>query len=689
MRGRFVLLTALCALAGVLPVRLAFAAHKPPAAADVAVQDALLSGQHSFCTHPPKLLDESDTSVCPLAKETAGCEPLAAACDKQKPAREDPKPEPSTPRIPKELGSIAMILTVLIVLAVLVGLLVPVLLAYLRSRRDGALRDLTPAEPAAPTAPLSPDRGPVITDAERLLALANDLAACGQSKEALGTYLTASLRALSLRGVIRFARHRTNGEYVRSCAAEGTRAELSAVVREVEAAEFGGREPSAEAIAHVRRSATALVRAAILAASILLLAIFSAGCDAGARARTENDPAGKQLLLDVLSRQGLQASYLSGSIGSLPIPQEDDLTPLVILDLSVTKLDEEARAHVLRWVRAGGVLLALEPRADMEETLAVETASSKERDVTVLLEDPYRHEVYAYPARVSHGRTLRLRDRTSKVGKTDKTEAAEPLTRDVVATVGLSAGEEEEPRASGATGDDAYAIAESLGRGAIVTVASADLFTNVGLSHGENAKAAMALVERALGATRDGNLRSYHEHPIAIARREAGMTPPGNPLSALSQAGLGLGLWHALAAALCLFLAVGARQARAKPAPPPARRAFAEHVEATGALYAKAHAASHARAVLAKYTDERVRQKTSFRLAVPSGSPATPADDPFLLLTGKSSAEYKELVATDSNADEMTELRKMRELRRVLAKVSSPAHSQSHSRSHPGKKDHS
>ncbi len=661
MRASFALSFMLCAFAGVLPAREAFAAHKPPAAADIAVKDAMGSGQHAFCTHPPKLLDDTDQALCPLAKETAGCEALAAVCDKQAPPKaEEARSDPSTPKIPKELGTIAMVLTALIVLAVLVGLLLPVLLAYLRSRRDDSLRDLTPPQPHAPDAAPPPERGPVITDAERLLALANDLAARGQSKEALGTYLTASLRALDHRGVIRFARHRTNGEYVRSCADAKARTELSSVVREVEEVEFGGHEPSAESISHVQRSATALVRAAMLAASVVMLALFSAGCDAGSHPRTENDPAGKQLLLDVLERQGLQASYLSGSIGSLPIPQEDDLTPLVVLDLSVTKLDEDARSHLLRWVGAGGLLLALEPRADMEDTLAVTSASSKERDVTVLLDDPYQHEVFTYPARLNVGRTLHLRDRGAK--KDDN----EQLTREVVATMGLTEDAED---------DDAYAIEESLGRGAIVTVATADLFTNVGLSHGENAKAVMALVERAFAATRDGNLRSYHEHPIVIARPQSGLTPPGNPLSALSQAGLGMGMWHALAAALVLFLAVGVRQARPRPAPPPARRAFAEHVEATGALYAKARAASHARTILAKYTDDRVRQKTTQKLFA-----GTPDEDPFLLLTGKSAAEYKDLVSTDT-ADEMTELRRMRELRRVLAKLSPVPHS------HPEKKD--
>jgi hypothetical protein len=64
---------------------------------------------------------------------------------------------------------------------------------------------------------------------------------------------------------------------------------------------------------------------------------------------------------------------------------------------------------------------------------------------------------------------------------------------------------------------------------------------------------------------------------------------------------------HALIAALILFLAVGVRLARPRPALPPARRAFAEHVEAVGALYARTGNAAHALAAYAAFADERLR----------------------------------------------------------------------------------
>ena len=64
-----------------------------------------------------------------------------------------------------------------------------------------------------------------------------------------------------------------------------------------------------------------------------------------------------------------------------------------------------------------------------------------------------------------------------------------------------------------------------------------------------------------------------------------------------------------LVATLVLFFAVGVRLARPKPAAPPRRRAFAEHVEAVGALYARTRSAPHALAAYARFADERLRAR--------------------------------------------------------------------------------
>ncbi len=94
-----------------------------------------------------------------------------------------------------------------------------------------------------------------------------------------------------------------------------------------------------------------------------------------------------------------------------------------------------------------------------------------------------------------------------------------------------------------------------------------------------------------------------------IAQTDDGMSPPSTPISALSRAGLGLAMIHGAAAVLVLAFAAGVRLARPKPAPPPVRRAFAEHVEAVGALYARTRNAPHALAAYARFADERLRMR--------------------------------------------------------------------------------
>jgi hypothetical protein len=63
---------------------------------------------------------------------------------------------------------------------------------------------------------------------------------------------------------------------------------------------------------------------------------------------------------------------------------------------------------------------------------------------------------------------------------------------------------------------------------------------------------------------------------------------------------------------------------------PPRRRAFAEHVEATGALYARTRSATHALAAYAHFVDERLRAKA------PRGT------GPALFLAQRSGADPKD-----------------------------------------------
>ena len=73
---------------------------------------------------------------------------------------------------------------------------------------------------------------------------------------------------------------------------------------------------------------------------------------------------------------------------------------------------------------------------------------------------------------------------------------------------------------------------------------------------------------------------------------------------------------------------MGARLGQPREPPPPSRRAFAEHVQATGALYAKTGLAAHALAAYFAHVDSRVRAK------MPRGS-----GDPAAFVSARSGAD--------------------------------------------------
>jgi hypothetical protein len=147
-------------------------------------------------------------------------------------------------------------------------------------------------------------------------------------------------------------------------------------------------------------------------------------------------------------------------------------------------------------------------------------------------------------------------------------------------------------------GDDAYAVRVEVGRGVVVAVANDDLFTNAGVLPRSNPAALVALARAAAGPD---------VQELRIALPEDGVTPPSNPFSALVAAGLGAAMVHALGASVLLFLSAGKRRTRPRAERGGSRRALLEHVEAIGALYARAGAASHALAAYRRFVELRRR----------------------------------------------------------------------------------
>jgi hypothetical protein len=142
-----------------------------------------------------------------------------------------------------------------------------------------------------------------------------------------------------------------------------------------------------------------------------------------------------------------------------------------------------------------------------------------------------------------------------------------------------------------------YAAVLAHGRGFVLGIASDELMQNAGLLRPGNAAAMVSILSNA------------DRLELRLADPEDGVSPPSTPIGALLRAGLGMGLAHALLAALVLFFAVGVRLARPRPATPPRRRAFSEHVEAVGALYARTRNAPHALAAYARFADDRLRAR--------------------------------------------------------------------------------
>jgi hypothetical protein len=468
-----------------------------------------------------------------------------------------------------------------LVAAVAVAIGIPIAQAVLRRRRDRDVADALPPVAAAVEAGTPAVEQPAITDAELLLRRAEDLARRGELDRATLTFLGAALRALDQRGVIRIARHRTNGEYVRGCKDDGVRRALRDIVREVERVQFGGEPTTADAVLRVATRAAALVRQTAVVATSLALLLACAACagctlPSGGGLSRAADPAGDEMLVELLKRQGIRVSRLGGSLATLPLPKEDQPSPLIVIDMERIALEDDARAHLARWVEAGGTLVLAGRPAQWPGALGATLTPGSSQVITVVgAELP--------PGRLARPSALAWPGESSEVAS-------------------LSGGE-------------TYAAIRGLGEGKVLGLANDDLLTNAALSRRGNPGVLVAIL---------GHVEDIHE--IKIARPEDGVSPPSNPIAALNRAGLGLGLWHALAATLLAFLAVGTRLARPRPTPPPQRRAFTEHVEATGALYARARIPAHALAAYARYADERLRAKMPRAMTDPAAFLASRAN---------------------------------------------------------------
>ncbi|MBX3230872.1 MAG: hypothetical protein KIT84_01535 [Labilithrix sp.] len=601
--------------------------------------------QFAFCTDPTRPLGPRQKRLCTVAKEIPDCPGLVSACDLEPTA---PPPD-WLARLAQWAAPFATVLLYLLVAAIVIVVAIPVVGALLQlRRRKKRAAEATAAPNVATIVAGAPAAIPDDADPEEALRLAEESLARGDHRASLALSLAAALAALGRRGAIKIARHRTHGEYVRSCAEETARPPLREIVRAVDAVEFGGAEATGEAATRITARARAIVRTAAVVTTLGLLLL---GCKPPQRGA---DPAGDELPIAILAKNGFTVKPLASSLSTMPVPSRGEGAPVVVVDVERVPLDDETEAHLMRWVEGGGVLVLFGSVIAWPSELAPHAVRATTRDLFVStpdpnggLEDP---DTDQSPDDV--GRPIHFAG--ARVARHDAFAWKDRVAADPVAFLGR----------------DVYASKRRLGRGLVLGVANDDLWTNVGVMPTRNAAALVTLIRsvshdlrRPLGGVTLSDLR--------VARAEDGIPPPSNPFAALLAAGLGKGAWHALAAAVLLFLCYGIRHARPRAAPTKPRRSFTEHVEATGAFYARARARTHALAQYGRFMELRLRElaprgtdPTAFLAQRSGASPERAAE----LYTRALAAKPDELPKGD-------ELELLGELRTMMAKATAPRRS--------------
>ena len=598
-----------------------------PTTAEAHVHTIVETQGYSFCTKPDDPLPDRARQVCPLAGHVPGCSALVALCDK------GPEPLPQVSEFWKRvlvgLGKILPYVAWVLMGALLLGVLYLAARAWKASRDEAVPEDMLDKASDVTLLADAPLHEPAM-GAELLFRRAAEARARGDRRTALFLYLAAAIRALGDRGAVRIARDRTHGEYVRSCQEATARPKLRELVREVDVVQFGGGEATDESVARAEHQAEQIVRPqradppahiglSTLTLGALLVFSIGAGACKGGGFGSRGNPAGRELLVDLLEKQGADIVSLPGSLANLPM--HGGAGPVVVLDADRVPLEEETRAHLVAWVKQGGTLvLAGDPDRWPSEFWAKPLATAEAPKEKTSDDDTDRA---GDATKTSTEETARVKVETRDAPPAPvATPASDPSESDddvdikpkprarprkarapyvhhavVAHRVAMTwPNEDTAPRAIARFEDgELYGALRDFGEGKVLGLASADLLTNVGLAVPGNAAALIALL-----ATTDG-------HEFAIARREQGISPPSNPFAGLVHIGLGPALVHVVLFLPLLFVAYGIRQAAPKEEPPNTRRAFAEHIQAVGGLYARRRAARHALAVYARHVDERVR----------------------------------------------------------------------------------
>jgi hypothetical protein len=430
------------------------------------------------------------------------------------------------------LGSAPRILLFAVLAAVLLWLAVK-LGRHFVLQRAGNVAAISGGDSAAPLEPVQPEAHAVESDVERLLALARQAAAQGLHAQAVDHAYAALLRRLEADGLVRVEKWRTNGDYLRDLRTRPElRDQVRAIVREVEALQFGVSPPSASAFESLLGRILPLVQGVLL---VLLATLFSA-CGMG-RGNEADSPSGGSAVRELLSRAGVPVEHRVKALDKM-----EDTSGAVLLFAE----PEPGEWELLHdWVKRGGGLLIAAPMP-LPSWLGVKRQGMPTQTPPHL-----------------------------RVPEDTRQTLGDPQVWLPRASC-LSGGD---PALSGSGCD--YAVAVKMERGLAIVLGDGQLFENASLAMADNAAFMVAVVDFT---RRPGRLQ--------IVDETTGRSSP-NPFVSLARAGLGLMLLQLALLVLLWFWHRGKAFGKLHDPPPPPRRAFVEHVRALGAQYAKAKALPH------------------------------------------------------------------------------------------------
>jgi hypothetical protein len=552
--------------------------------------------RYEFCHTPDYPLTPAEKRWCELGAgaNTAACPTLAEACRHDATARQVEVEEPITIRVPQLPLPLRFFLWALLAAGLAIGL-VALIRHFLDRRRQTVVTTAAPAtaedEQAAARA------REVETDVQRLVERAQQEAAAGDFRAAIGSVYAALLRRLEGAGVLRIEPDQTNGDYLHRVKRERPAmvGRLAEVVSEVEVAQFGEPAVTRASFDGVWLRVTALLaeRMAIVLALLGLLA--SAACGPP-RADWEHSPSGRAGVIAFLGKRGFVVRERLLSVAKLGKASEPKAAPgashrsepggakpgagpvTQLVLLPAAQLRDDDWQGLKSWIDQGGrsLIVAGGKRplpawigARVVERQAMASASVTPADAEAKPRGPL-------VVRVPGGNLV------------EGTAGSHPLLRrgpSVYASerwLGPTGGNDEEADEEG-----------TISR--VVVLADDFLFRNASLLCADNAAALDALL-------RDGG------SSVELAGDLTGLVS-SNPIQSVQRGRLGPALLQLTAFLLLFFVCRGARFGRPLPTQRSARREFAEHVRALGLHYARARAERVALAALGAYAIERLRER--------------------------------------------------------------------------------